>query len=188
MSKDFDKLIYLDSSFVSSKYEEIRKVSPTVQITKVEGMKAQVGIGLFSSDIHTQETKTFKISSLKMYGEIKDELLNYPDSSLSLFQNYTGTTLVWIEGNLSLGTWRESSSSQKQENEVFQYFEIYCQDKRVALLTHNEYLSSGFDSILSSSKVFQSNISIPVRSLVRLMWHVEDAENYVACPYVITER
>lgn len=34
-----DKLVYLTPDFISSKYEEIKKVPPTTQITKTEGLR-----------------------------------------------------------------------------------------------------------------------------------------------------
>src|SRR3954452_7261815 len=85
------KLIYLDSDFISSKYEEIKKVSPETQFAKTEGMKADGGLPILMAGIHSQETKAFKLSSLKMLKEIYDSLKSYPDFQPKDFKNYRGT-------------------------------------------------------------------------------------------------
>ena len=54
------KLIYIDADFISSKYEEIKKVSPETHFAKTEGMKADGGLPILRAGIHSQETKTFR--------------------------------------------------------------------------------------------------------------------------------
>ncbi len=177
-----DKLIYLDSEFISSKFEEIKGISPVTQMTKVEGIRGQFGVGLLSSGVHTQETRTFKVSSFQMWLKIESELMQYPDFKVDNFVNNKGTFVRWIKGNLSLGTWRESD---KPDNS-YEYFELYFNNHKVALLTQQEYLTAGFNSILTASSALKSNIRIPVKVLARILWYAESSF-YVACPYIILE-
>ncbi|MFM8296647.1 MAG: hypothetical protein ACKN9E_19160 [Microcystaceae cyanobacterium] len=177
-----DKIIYLDSEFISSKFEEIKGICPVTQMTKVEGIRGQLSLGLLSSGIHTQETKTFAVSSFQMWLEIESELIKYPDFKVSNFVNYKGTFVGWIKGNLSLGTWKE-----KESDNNYEYFELYSDNQRVALLTQQEYLAAGFNSILTASSALKSNIGIPTRILARILWYVERSGFYIACPYIILE-
>lgn len=80
-------LIYLDHDFISFKYEEIKQVSPTTQILKVEGMRADSGIPLLKAGIHSQETRTFILSSIQMLKEIWDGLEGYPKFNPQSFAN-----------------------------------------------------------------------------------------------------
>lgn len=104
----FDKLIYLDPDFISSKYEEITKDSPTTQFSKTESMKAGGSLHLIKADIHTQETKTFSKSSLKMLSEIIEELWQYPEFKNIGHENNLRTETCWIEGMLTLYAWKAS--------------------------------------------------------------------------------
>jgi len=42
--------------------------------------------------------------------------------------------------------------------------------------------------VFGASTALMGNIGIPVKCLARVMWHVDDARNYVACPYIIFEN
>ena len=106
-----DHLIYLDSEFISSKYEEVKGISPKTQFSKAKGMKGQANISLFSSGIHTQETRTFTISSFQMCLKIQSSLFKYPDLQLDSFLNCKGTLVGWLQGDLSLGKWANKSES-----------------------------------------------------------------------------
>lgn len=75
---DLDKIVYVDSGFISSKYEEIKNIHPDTEFTKIEGLKARASIPVFSAGVHTQETRKFKASSTQMLSEIESVLFSYP--------------------------------------------------------------------------------------------------------------
>jgi hypothetical protein len=180
-----DKLIYLDPDFISSKYEEIKGISPTTQFTKTEGMKADGGFPFLSAGVHTQETKTFKLSSIQMFDAIRDKLESYPNFQPENFRNYQGTQTVWIEGELTMGEWRVpddlSSSSEK-------YFEFKSGKVHYSFIVQPENFSSNIGALLTISSALRSNIGIPVKVLARILYLVEKIPSFVACPYLIFER
>jgi len=65
-----DNLVYLDVEFVALKYEEITGEAPSSRLTRTEGMKAGIGIPVLSAGVHTQETRSYQLSSLGMLKKI----------------------------------------------------------------------------------------------------------------------
>ncbi|QUS61321.1 hypothetical protein [Synechocystis sp. PCC 7338] len=183
LKTSFDKLIYLDSEFISTKYEEIRGITPSTEFTKIEGLRSQISIPVISSGIHTQETRKFKVSSLQMWKKINTELYKYPQLKITDFVNYQGTKIGWLDGKFSFGIWNEKVSNNSYEN-----FELDSKGLRVALLTTPEYLSAGFSMLSTASIAIKSNIGIPVNILAKIMWFAENTQTYVACPYLIIEK
>lgn len=179
---NFDKLVYLDSEFISAKYEEITEDSPVTEFTKTQGIQGRISLSIFSTGVHTQETRKFMISSLKMWKLISSELCRYPKLDIANFTNYEETKIGWISGNLSVSSWKKEGCQEEYE-----YFELYYGSLRVALLSEPEYFSAGFNKVISASSALKGNIGIPVTTLVRVLWYVENAKNYVACPYLILE-
>lgn len=179
------KLIYLDADFISSKYEEIRKVSPETQFAKTEGMKADGGLPILKAGIHSQETKTFKLSSLEMLREIYDDLESYPHFQPKKFKNYEGTQTVWIEGQLTVSAWQSPGESDES---AYKLFEIKADgDVDYSLLLQPESFSSNIGGLLGTSLALRANIGIPVRVLGRVLYLVEDISSFVTCPYLIVE-
>ncbi len=66
---------------------------------------------------------------------------------------------------------------------------VACWYRKAAdYLADKSYFSAGFAEVFDASMALKGNIGIPVYCLARVMWNVEAAMNYVACPYIITER
>jgi hypothetical protein len=179
-----DKLIYLDAEFISAKYEEIKKVNPATQLTRTEGLKAGISVPMLSAGAHTQETKSFSISTRQMYQEISKDIEKYPNFEPERFENHKGTKIVWLEGEITIAEWVGS----QDKDDRYEFYELGIDNKRVAFLTHREYFASGFSEVFEASTALKGNISIPVRVLARVMWYVETAKNYTACPYLIFEK
>ena len=57
----FEKLLYLDREFISSKYEFEEGVFPDTTISKAESIKASVKAFLFSGGASASESKSYKI-------------------------------------------------------------------------------------------------------------------------------
>jgi hypothetical protein len=107
---------------------------------------------------------------------------SYPN--FEKFENYIGTQIAWIEGKLTLGEWRDSNSKKPG----YEFYQLNHNSERTAFLADNSYFAAGFAKIFEADSALKGNIAIPVRCLSRIMWHVDDARNYVACPYVIIEN
>ena len=178
------KLIYLDSDFISSSYEEIANVSPNTQFARTEGTKADGGIALLNAGIYSQETRTFNISSIEMLRQIYDRLRGYPAFQPGSFRNYEGTQTVWTEGQLTMGEWRPSKES---EEEPYILFELKMKTGNCSLLVQPESFSSNIGGLLAVSQVLRRNIGIPVNILGRVLYFVEAIPSFVVCPYLIVE-
>lgn len=188
ITRIFDKLIYLDSDFISSKYEEITKDSPTTQFSKTEGMKAGGSLHLIKADIHTQETKTFSKSSLKMLSEIIEGLRRYPEFKNIGYENKLRTQTCWIEGMLTLDAWKASDEPSGTE---FRLFEIFAKEEphkgRFSLVVQTENFTSNIGAFLSINSVLTSGIGIHVVALARILYYIDKIPSYVTSPYLILE-
>ena len=178
------KLIYLDSDFISSKYEEIKKVLPKTQFSKTEGMKADGGLSILKAGIHSQETKTFNLSSLKMLKDIYEELESYVQFQPESFKNYQGTQTVWIEGSLTMGAWK---AKEESDTSAYKLFEVKAGNLRYSLIVQPESFSSNIGALLTASLALRANIGIPIKVLGRVLYLVEDIPSFVVCPYVMVE-
>ena len=177
-----DELIYLDLEFISRKYEEEFGADPAQRITKQEGANAGVKALFANAGITTQESRTYSITSRQMLHTLWNQLAT-TYTPFKEFQNYQGTQISWIDGSLTLGEWGDSNS----KNPGYEFYQLNHNSERTALLSNNSYFSAGFAKIFGASLALKGNISIPVKCLARVMWHVDDARNYVACPYIIIE-
>ena len=183
MAIEDDSLIYLDLDFISRKYEDKFGTDPGTKVTKQQGSKAGVTAFFANAGITTQESRTHSITSRSMLHALWDKLNSgYPE--FSTFENYKGTQILWMEGKLTLGEWVDS----KGENPGHEFYQLNHNSQRTAFLTNTGYFSAGFSNVFSASAALKGNIGIPVRCLARVMWHVDDAKNYVACPYIIIEN
>jgi hypothetical protein len=178
-----DKLIYLDLEFISRKYEEKFGTDPAAKISKQESASAGVRAFFANAGVTTQESRTYSITSRKMLHALWMHLnQNYP--GFEEFANYKGTQIAWMQGSLTLGEWRNSEGKEPG----YEFYQLNHNSKRTAFLADNNYFAAGFSKIFGASSALKGNISIPVKCLTRIMWHVDDAKNYVACPYVIIEN
>ncbi len=183
MPETLDGLVYLDLEFISRKFEEIRGLDPSTKTTRLEGANAGIKALFATAGISTQESRTYSITSREMLQSIWNHLdERYKD--FSSFENYQGTKLLWVNGRLTLGEWKERSSEQPG----YEFFQLNIGSERMAFLAQESYFSAGFAQVLRASPALKGNVGIPVRCLARVMWHVDDAQNYVACPYVIVEQ
>lgn len=180
-----DKLVYLEPDFISSLYEEIRDVSPKTQFMKSEAINAEGGIPLIKAGVHSQEAKTFSLSSVQMLKDIYESLEDYPMFEPEHFKNSQGTQIAWIEGNLTMGEW---VGKDKDDRSII--FEIYPQPQRPnhSLIVQPENFSSGIGALLTIDPVLRGNIDIPVKSLCRVLYLVERIPSFVSYPYLILER
>lgn len=182
MELNDDHLVYLDLEFVSRKYEEFSGTNPSEQIIKQEGASTGLKAFFATAGLSTQESRSYSITSREMLHNLWSSLFeNYGD--FDNFENYKGTRIAWMKGDLTLGEWR---NPEKKET-GYEFYQLNHNSQRTAFLADTSYFSAGFAKIFGASPALKGNISIPVICLARVMWHVEDARNFVACPYVIVE-
>ncbi len=179
-----DNLIYLDAAFISAKFEEITGKSGDAQFSKAEGGKVDVGFAFAKAGVHTQETITFKKSSNAMLRELLPKLRqDYPTIDLSIFKNYSGTQLAWVEGVMSLQAWTDPAKPEDR----YDYYGLVVANRKLALISEPAYFTSGFAQVINASSALIGYVGIPVQALVRVLWHVESTGEYVSAPLVLLE-
>ena len=152
----YDNLIYLDVEFVSLKYEEITGNAPSSQLTRTEGKKADLGIPVLSAGVHTQETRSYQLSSLGMLKKIWGDLEKYPSFVKNIHSTINKPRIYWIQGHITVSIWSDS----KDKNEKYTYFQMLDKDHTdFSLITKCEYTSSGYDSLFEISPAIQNNIN-----------------------------
>ncbi|WP_199909866.1 MULTISPECIES: hypothetical protein [Rhodanobacter] len=178
-----DCVVYLDLDFVSRKYEEKFGTDPQAKITKQRGGNAGISAYFANAGVSTQESRTYSITSRQMLHALWKQLeADYP--KFEGFENYNGTKLVWMSGDLTLGEWRKAEAQEPG----YEFFQLKKGEERTVFLANETYFSAGFARMLTASEVLKVNIGIPVVCLARVMWYADRAKNFVACPYVVIER
>jgi hypothetical protein len=180
-----DNLIYLDPGFIAMKYEELEGVSGDTQFSRTEGGKADVGFSFAKAGVHTQETTTFKKSSVAMLRELMPKLERaYAPSDLANFKNFSGTQYAWVEGDMSVQSW----SNSEDPNCRYDYYGLKIASRKLALISVPSYFSSGFSEVIKASDALVGYVRIPVRALVRVLWHIEKTGEYISVPYLVVEQ
>jgi len=180
-----DKIVYLDVEFIALKYEELTSKSPTSVLTKTQGGKANIGIPILKAGVHTQESRSYSLSSFQMLAEIYEKLMDYTTVELERFKSGTGSVTGWIEGTLTLGAWR----NPKKPSEACEVFELHLSQTppNVSLLTNNDYFYPGIGAIINTSPALKLNVEMPVKSLAKILYFAEGAKSFVAVPLLIIE-
>lgn len=180
-----ENLVYSDVEFIALKYEESTGESPSSQFTKTEGMKAGLSIPIVSAGVHTQETKTYNLSSLGMLNKIYPDLKGYPMFDKDTNSQIDKPQVVWVQGRISVSSW-------KQDEEKYTFFELLSNsdndNSNFSLVTKAEYISSGYDSLLGITPILRDNINIPVFALIKILYLTTAAKTYVSTPLLIIER
>lgn len=187
---DLDRIVYVDVEFVAQKFEQITGTPARSVMTRTEGAQAGVKIPFASAGVHTQQSRTYPVSSTKMLEEIFDELQKtYDRIDLDTWENGKGSRIGWVTGNLTVGIFRHTRTvggleEEKGENK---YYELYCGGKRLGLLPTMSYFSPGFCDLLELSTALMPGIDIPVpvEMLVRVLYYAQPLKGtYVSVPLV----
>ncbi len=182
MSINLDKLIYLDLDFIARKYEELIGEDPAAKRTHAEGANAGIKAFFANAGVSVTESVSYSLTSRQMLSAIWEHLSkSYPN--FKTFENYKGTKLLWLRGALTLAEWK----SRGNDEPGYEFYQLNIGNERMAFVPNEQYFAAGFSKVLGASSALKGNVSIPVRCLARVLWHVDDAKNYVACPYVIVE-
>lgn len=181
-----DNLVYLDVEFVALKYEEITGEAPSSRLTRTEGMKAGIGIPVLSAGVHTQETRSYQLSSLGMLKKIWWSLEKYPSFDKNMHSTINKPQIFWVQGHITVSIW----GKPKGQDEKYTYYQMLDDKDNTdfSLLTKSEYTSSGYDSLFEVSPAIQNNINIPVSALVKILYYSTVGKSFVSSPFLIVER
>src|SRR5688572_15806525 len=119
MPDNLDKLVYLDLEFVSRKFEEVFGVDPAMKVTRQEGASAGIKALFANAGVTTQESRTYSVTSREMLQRLWAHL-NGNYEAFTAFENYEGTKVLWVTGNLTVGEWKQRGS----EAPGYEYFEL----------------------------------------------------------------
>jgi hypothetical protein len=186
----YDRILYLDADFISSKYEEITKVSPSAQFSKTEGMKAGGGLVFLKADVHTQETRTFTKSSVQMLQEIQKDLAKYPNFCDVGHVESLRTQISWVRGLFTIGGWKTKDPDTNTEQ--FKVFELMSKEEphvgSFSLVVQPENFKSNVDAFLAIDSILTGGIGFEVTALVKILYYADKVSSYIACPYLIVEQ
>jgi hypothetical protein len=188
-----DRIVYVDVEFVAQKYEQITGTPAESVMTRKEGVQAGIKAIFASAGVHTQESRTYPMSSTTMLETVFDNLKgNYGRIDLDAWENGKGSRIGWIDGNLTVGIFRQTRTvaGLEEEKEEHKYYELHCGDKRLGLLPKITYFYPGFCDLLEVSAALMPGIDtpIPVEMLVRVLYYAQPLDGtYVSVPLLAVE-
>ncbi|MCC4604686.1 hypothetical protein [Xanthomonas campestris] len=196
-----EKLIYLDSEFVSRLYESEFDYSPKTQITRTEGIQASASIAFLSGGGNSSESRSYSISSLEMLDKLHNRLIKYPDFATLDYKMDSPSTYCWIEGALGISKIRvtrtkqtitvigkpDPNNSEKSERLVGEeaFFSFKSGDAKFALSPTDQYFMSGIAAFKGLTHLLVDRLSLPSRALIRVFSANTSFDEWIATPLVI---
>ncbi|MFC1832427.1 hypothetical protein ACFL0S_10465 [Thermodesulfobacteriota bacterium] len=192
----FEKLLYLDRDFISSKYELDEGVSPNTVISRTEGLKAGANVYLFSGGVSSSESKNYTTSTINMLQRLENSLMKYPEFRIDDFKLGSPSQICWVTGNLTIDHVKRTRSSGGQEEILGEesFFSLYCDEEngepklKFALVPTEEYWVSGLSSFQGLIKNVIGPIALPVKALLRVYAAYTAAKQWMAVPLVMMEN
>lgn len=163
-----EQLIYLDIDYISSLYESVKKEAIVTAISKTQGGRASVGLGIANAGVQATETKQFKVSTLSMFNELKKSLNKYPFLETKPKDN---SQLFWIEGELRANTVRSNTTQNNQiiHTDEGRFFFIRGEIIDVALVTSSHYFTINYSPIINFIPQMQKEFFVKVKCLLKLV-------------------
>ena len=96
---------------------EITGNAPSTQLTRTEGMKAGLGIPVLTAGVHTQETRSYQLSSLEMLKKIWGHLEKYPSFEKNIHATIEKPQIFMVQGHITVSIWGNS----KDKDEKYTY-------------------------------------------------------------------
>jgi hypothetical protein len=189
-----ERLIYLDTEFISRLYEQVHGVSPQTVITSTKGVEANMSAGFFSGGGASSESRAFSVSTIKMLEQLKSHLDTYQEFDQ---HDLIGSTsrYRWVNGNfgtsrIKLSKQRGSMSVASASDEVIaeeDYFMIKSASCSFALAPTEQYFVSGIASFRGLTHVVIDQLSMPCRALLRIFSGKTTFGEWIATPLVILD-
>ena len=180
-----DDILYMDIDFLADKYEKVTGISPHTVISRNEGMNASIGIPFLKSGLNSQVTKQYKVSNQVMLKAIEKGINNYNLNPSDIIDKYFKPINIWIEGELSIGSWGEEGISEKGIN---RFYEVKVDEITYSLLPKQEYFAANLEILEIISPALQRYINIPVRLLGKALYGLPDIRTVVITPYIMIAR
>lgn len=196
-----ERLIYLDTDFVSRLYEAEFDVSPRTSITRTQGLQASASLPLFSGGGSSSESKSYSVSTLEMLDQLSKRFDTYPEFEDSAYTMDSPSRHFWVDG--VFGTSKVSVSrtthtitligkpdpTKPRKTEEFvgeeAFFSIQSGETRFALSPTDEYFVPGIAALKGLSHLVIDRLSMPCRSLLRVLSANTSFKEWVAIPLII---
>lgn len=195
-----ERLIYLDTDFVTRLYEAEFDVSPKTLITRTQAMQASASVALFSGGGSSSESKSYSLSTLEMLDQLTKRLAKYPNFSHD-HEMDTPSKYVWVDGSLGISKVKVTRTShtitligkpdpnkpQKTEEYVGEetFFALTSGDTKFAISPTDEYFVPGVASFKGLSHLVIDRLSLPCRALLRVFSAKTSFGEWIATPLVI---
>jgi hypothetical protein len=196
-----EKLIYLDSDFISRLYESEFDYFPRTQITRTEGIQASASIAFFSGGGNSSETRSYSVSSFEMLNKLHERLSMYPEFNTLDYKMDSPSAYCWIEGALGISKVSVTRKRQtitligkpdpnrKPDTEEFigeeAFFSFKTHDANFALSPTDQYFMSGVAAFKGLTHLLIDRLSLPSRALVRVFSAHTSFDEWIATPLVI---
>ena len=196
-----ERLIYLDTEFISRLYESEFDVSPETRITRTEGLQASVSLALFSGGGNSSESKTYSISTLEMLDVLEDRLNKYPISPTIDYSMDLPSLYCWVDGTLGISSVKvtkrkhtitligKPNPEKNKGSEEFvgeeTFFKIKSDAAHFALSPIDQYFVSGIAAFKGLTHLVIDTLSMPCRALIRVFSAKTSFGEWIATPLVI---
>ncbi len=188
-----ESVIYLDSDFLSKKYEDCYDEAVMTSLIREEGLKAGIRLLFASGGAHTKEVKSYDCSVYGMLKKLLDKLEEYP--ALSTIDEEVHNRIGWIEGRLFvryLSIKRETLGQEEIEGKVLEKGKAFEIDPEgggmVTLVTKDQYFTSGYENLLNTMSPIHLSFESQVRCLLKVVGWNKAIRMAVGVPYVILDR
>lgn len=195
-----ERLIYLDSDFVTRLYEAEFDVSPQTLITRTQAMRAGVSAAFFSGGGSSSESKSYSLSTLEMLDQLTDRLAKYPDFSRD-HEMDVPSKYVRVDGTLGISKVKvtrtahtitlmgKPNPNQPRKTEEYvgeeAFFALKSGDTKFALSPTDEYFVPGVASFKGLSHLVIDRLSLPCTALLRVFSATTSFGEWIATPLVI---
>ena len=195
-----EKLIYLDTDFVSRLYEDEKGVSTKTTIIRSQTLEASASIALFSGGGSTMESRSYEISSTQMLSEIRKRLEKYEDFEAESFKKDSPSAYFWVDGVLTIskikvtrthstitlaGPPKSNEQPSKQIVGEEAYFCIKGGDFRFALSASDQFFVPGVAAFKGMAHIAIKQLGLPCRALIRVFSAETNAKEWLATPLII---
>jgi hypothetical protein len=181
-----EEIVYLDSDFLSKKYEDEYAQTVMTSLVREEGLQGGIKIPFASGGAYTKEIKTYNLSVYGMYRNLRDNLEKYP--TVRVFEQTTDNKVSWISGKLLVAhhkTTKGSGSSEQVLEDGFSFVIRKNETIRIILITKDEYFSSGYENLLNMLSPIYLSFETDVKCLLNMIGWNQTLAMAVAVPYVI---
>lgn len=184
-------IIYLDSDFLSKKFEDTTNEPAMTTLFREEGIQTGLKIPFASGGAHTKEVKVYNISVYGMFKNLQASLKKY--SNIQAIDEKMHNKIGWISGEFKIGCHKRTRQvSIVSEEEVLEEglaFQLENENGGIVMLiTKDEYFSSGYENLLNMISPIYLSFESSVKCLLKIVGWNKVLKMAVGIPYIILDK